>query len=407
MKRLALLPALFLLCANLAFSLDFGFLLDEKFELEDKLITSTTGLTPWFSWDGGNGISVYLSGLVSLRYIKSDDGIDDNDGLGKPVVLPELSRFALSYRINQNMSLEAGRVSYTDVLGVTASGLFDGARFEADMGAGSLKAGLFYTGLLYKETAKILMTPSDTLNYGDPRNMENIVDEYFASRRFFASARWDMPLGDANNFSFEALAQFDLNGEEDKLNSQYGELQVELFTGSKVGFTAGAFFEAMEYKVMKEDEFGIAFGGLGVLRIDLPTPINDALKFSAKYSSGYMDSDTITAFIPMSAHAQGQIFPEIFSGLGIAKLNYEARIVQSLFAEATFSYFVQTNSIKDESGDSDKYLYGGEAWASLSWQPLDDIRVNLGGGIFLPSLGNITPDADAAWKVSAGLSLSF
>jgi hypothetical protein len=408
MKRCALLPALLLLSAGLAFPLDFGLLLDEKFEYgkfegENNTTASTTGFTPWFSWDGGEGLSLYFSGLFTLWYGSSDDGISDNDGFGKPALLPELSRFSVSYRINQSMSLEAGRVFYADVLGVTASGLFDGVRYEASFGQNTLNAGLYYTGLLYKETAKIVMTGSDADNYGDTRRLDDFFDDYFASRRLLLAARWDMPLGETNNFSFEALFQFDLNGDDDRLHSQYAEAQIELFAYSKIGLTAGVFFEAMEARYIDENHNGVAFGALGILRIDLPTPINDGLKLSSKYSSGSWD-DTFVIFTPLSSQTQGNIFPEPFSGMWVNKLDYEARILRSLFAEASFGYYTRTYS---EDG-SDGSLYGAEVWASLAWQPFDDARVNLGGGLFLPGLGNAKyNDNKTMWKIAAGFALAL
>jgi hypothetical protein len=410
MKRTILVIALLLLSAGFGFSLDFGLLADEKFEAENESIASTTGFAPWLSWDNGEGLSLYFSGVVSLWYSKSDDGDSENDGLGKPALLPELSRFALSYRINKNMSLEAGRVFYADALGVTASGLFDGARFEAAVGPGAFSAGVYYTGLLYKETAKIVMTTADKNNYGDPRNLDEFFDDYFASRRVFGAARWDMPLGEEHSLSFEALAQFDLNGNDpsgnkpDRLHSQYGEARLELFSFGEIGVTAGAFFEAMEMEGdIGGNDFGMAFGALGAVRIDLPTPFNDGVKFTTKFSSGAWN-DSFAAFTPLSAHSQGQVFAEPFSGMWVNKLNYEARLLPSLFAEAAFGYYARTYSQEGAGGN----LYGGEAWAALAWQPFDDVRVNAGGGAFFPAMGNAKyNDGKVMWKVSAGLTLSL
>jgi hypothetical protein len=78
--------------------------------------------------------------------------------------------------------------------------------------------------------------------------------------------------------------------------------------------------------------------------------------------------------------------------------------VPSLFAEINASYFGRTYN---EPG-SDGNLYGGELWASLAWQPLEDVRATLGGGVFMPGMGNVYPaGTDAVWKIIAGLSLSL
>ena len=119
---------MFALCTGFVFSSDFGLLLDQSIEAENKYFSYTPALIPWFSWNNGQGMSVYLSGILSLKYNNYDNGISDNDGLRKPLLLPELSRFSFTYRSGQS-SIEAGRVEYADVMGQTAYGLFDGLRF--------------------------------------------------------------------------------------------------------------------------------------------------------------------------------------------------------------------------------------------------------------------------------------
>jgi hypothetical protein len=52
-------------------------------------------------------------------------------------------------------------------------------------------------------------------------------------------------------------------------------------------------------------------------------------------------------------------------------------------------------------------MYGAELWASLVWQPLDDLRLSLGGGLFFPGLGNIYPADSGVWKITAALTLSL
>ena len=122
-----------------------------------------------------------------------------------------------------------------------------------------------------------------------------------------------------------------------------------------------------------------------------------------KFSSGPRN-ETFTGFRPLTSITQGMILSGTFSGLWQAKVSYAVRLLPSLFAETNISYFGRTYS---ETG-SDGNLYGGEIWASLAWQPLEDIRVTLGGGIFLPGTGNVYPvGTENIWKVNAGLSISF
>ena len=122
-----------------------------------------------------------------------------------------------------------------------------------------------------------------------------------------------------------------------------------------------------------------------------------------KFCSGAWN-DTLTAFTPLSCASQGMVFPGIFSGLGMLSAGYSVRILPSLFAEGILSYFVKTYS----DNLSDGNLYGSELWASLAWQPYNDLRLVFGGGVFLPGLGNAYPSGtDPMWKISAALSLSF
>jgi len=390
MKKFALVFILFALCAGFVFSSDFGFLLDQNAEAEDKYYSYTPAFVPWFSWHNKQGMSVYFSGILSLKYNNYDDNISDNDGLRKPIVLPELSRFSFTYRSGQR-SFEAGRVEYADALGQTASGLFDGLRFQTASPIGNISIGAFYTGLLYKETAKILMTGNDALEYAKP--VESF-DDYRASKRSLAFGRLDIPLFEYHNFIFEALAQFDMNGNDEKLNSQYAQIALELFAKNNTKLSGGFVFETMENK---DGDFTAAYGAIAVIETDVPGSLNDSFILTAKYSSGPRD-ETFTGFIPLSSITQGMIFSGTFTGLWQAKIGYAVRLLPSLFAETNASYFGRTYN---EIG-SDGSRYGGEVWASLAWQPLEDVRATLGGGVFLPETGDVYP-----WKINAGLSLSF
>ncbi|MDR1352608.1 MAG: hypothetical protein LBK05_04920 [Treponema sp.] len=405
-KLLFVLPVLFLL-PGLVFSLDFGLLADQKFEAEDKALFYDPSLTPWFSWAGNGGLSLYFSGKLSFKYSYYDDGFDDNDGWTDPVVLPELSRFALQYRPGPNFHIEAGRFAYSDTLGFAASGLFDGLRLEADLALGSVALGVWYTGFLYRETAKITMTALDMKNYAEPWGWDNF-GAYFASRRAFASLRWDLTLLEFHTFSLEALAQFDLNDDERfppgsgeaRLHSQYGEIQAALFPSGRLGLIAGALFEAMENG---DGEFAAALGGLLRLKAELPGSLSDNLTATVKFGSGQWN-DTFAAFAPLVSSAQGVIFSGTLSGLGLFSVDYAARLHRTLLLEIALRYFART---WDDPAAPGKYFYGGEFWASLGWQPLDDLRLSLGGGAFFPALGTINPGGDPQWKLNAALTLSF
>ena len=398
MKRLLLLPFLLIFAVGLCFSADFGLLVDQGIDVDHRLFSYKPAFTPWFSWAGNNGISLYLSGIFTLEYIKYRDDTAGSSGLVKPAVKPEISRFAMNYESGKVISLELGRVDYSDALGFAASGLFDGVRFEAALPAGSISAGVYYTGLLYKESAKILMTDDDAQIYSEPWKWGELKP-YFAPRRTLASVRWDMPLGLSNALSAELLAQFDLSGSDLPLHSQYGELKMDFNPKTNLGISAGLLFETMQ----NNGDFSAAFGGMASIWNDLPSAISDRLSTTVKFSSGAWN-DAFSAFTPISSVTQGSIFPGINAGLASLSVEYQAKFHRTLAAEAAMRYFIRT--YKEPSGDGS--LFGGEIWASLAWQPLDDLRVTLGGGAFFPALGNAYPDdTGVMWKISAGLLLSF
>ena len=388
MKKIKLLIVLLLLITSAAFSADFGLLFDREFSGENELFLYNPSLTPWFSWNGSNGASVYFSGNFSFEHNIYSGEMSANNGWK---FIPELSRFAFSYQNIKGISFEAGRIYYSDLLGLTACGLLDGLRFSAVTSACRISIGAYYSGLQYKETAKIVMTDGDIANYILPWDFNNFND-YFASRRFLASFRLDVPAGKASAFSFEALVQFDLNEYDHYLNSQYGAVKFDIFPSNMVMISAGAVFEAMQ---TEQKEFNAAFGALAQLKANLPTAVNDQLGLSIKCTSSVID-DIFTDYIPINSVPQGMIFTSTIAGLTVIGIDYNVRIVKPLYAEFAFNYFMRT--INTVSNDN---MYGGELWASLVWQPLEDIRITFGGGAFFPK------ESDVMWKIIGGLTLSF
>jgi len=395
LKKLPLL-VLLLVVAGPVFTADFGLLVNQTIEADKNSFTYTPALTPLFSWNGNDRFSVYLSGLLSWR-IRNYTGVAD----GERLFIPELSRFAVIYRINREVFLEAGRIAYNDVTGFAANGLFDGLRCSALLPLGSISAGAFYTGLLYKETAKIIMTKNDTQRYLKSWGADHFGD-YFASRRALTALRWDVPVGEMNNLAAEFLAQFDLNDCSGKLHSQYGEVQFTFYPMSMMRITTAALFETMQFMATQNDKGDVsgAFGALAQVKTDLPGDLSDWLSFTVKFTSGSRDG----AFTPLTSITQGAIFPGTLAGLALIGADYSVKIIDSLFAEGALRYFIRT--FDDPAADG--AVYGGEFWASFAWQPFEDMRATLGTGAFFPGLGNVYPsNAGAMWKINAAVTLSL
>jgi hypothetical protein len=373
---------MFFLIGGIAFSIDFGLVLGEEIEAENDYFKTDTSFTPWFSWKNDNGISVYVSGILSLRY-------EMFGGAGEFNFIPEVAYTAFKYQ-TQNITLEAGRVGYTDAMEFTADGLFDGVKFNMEMPAFALTAGVFYTGLLYKETAKIIMTDDDFISYYDTN--------YLASSRLLAAVRGDIPLTEQLSLSAEILAQFDLNFKDQALHSQYIEILAEYYIKSMMRLTGGVLAQMMQNN---NSDFGGAFGFLVNFKMDLPSSINHWLGFTFKLTTGAVN-DIFTSYKPLNSIPQGEVFQQELAGLASFSLDYSIRILPSLYAEAALHYFIRTYDVPGEGN-----AYGGELWVKAAWQPFEDIRGTLGFGLFIPGMGNVDPSGDVIWKITAGLIMSF
>ena len=391
MKRI-LLPLLLFCTAVFAFSIDFGVLVDQQFEMNNTTADYNPILIPWFSWNTDNGVSLYLSGLLSLQYNKFKDGSGSSLDL-----FPEFSRFSLSYR-HAGFYAAAGRIAYTDAMGMIASGLFDGSKIEANIPVGTISAAALYTGFLYKKTAEINMTADDIAANSMPWNISDF-GSYYASKRLLTSLRLDLPLAEYNTITFEALTQIDLNNREDSLNSQYTAVMAELYPQGKSGFIFGLLFEAMENR---KGEFNAAFGAMFRYKTDVPGFLNDGFNVTMKFTSGSWGK-TFTAFTPVTSHSQAKFLPLSISGLGMFSTDYTVLFHRTLKAEASFSYYMRTYKDPELKG----VFYGGEVWGSIVWQPFSELRLLFEGGAFFPNMGNIFSGTDTLWKARAGLVLSF
>jgi hypothetical protein len=397
MKRLLLLAVFLLLSVGFAFTIDYGGTIEEKIEADDELFKNTLSLAPWFSWNINDDLYIYLSGILSVNYDNYAHDLPEYDGWA---VVPELSLFMVGYRFTENMSVEAGRIKYTDILDFTASGLFDGVNLKMPTPFGNLDAGMYYTGLLYKETAKVVMTSEDAYDYIIPWNSRT-NSNYFASRRLFFTGRLDMPFpfSEAVNFSTELLLQFDVNSNEYKIHSQYLQAKVDYNLQSMTRLTGGVLIETME---SDHGDAGAALGLLAQVKTALSaTEFNDFVGFTLKFTSG-ATGDSFPSFAPITSTPQGNVFSQALAGLLLISADYSARIIESLYAEAALRYFIRTYKDIKTSG----YLYGAEIWTFAAWRPYEDVRVTLGTGLFFPQLGNVYPsDADIMWKVTLGLAM--
>jgi len=365
-----------------------GYGSDSNFRYSGSLVPRVSGLI-------GENSDYYFSAGIEAAYL---------DGWS---FIPELLRTEFSFR-SSALQLKAGRMYQSDPLGLIASGLFDGARVSYDSAMGSLYAGAWYTGLLYKKRINIEMTPSDYEQTNAPLDTDDYANTYFAPKRMVAALGWEhLSLGGELSASAALLGQFGLSGGE-ALNSQYIEgkamMPFKAFSDG-LSLSLGGGFQLIQ----QSGEFGTGFVvelGVGLVP---PIPLSSKLSLLARYASGASGGNAF-AFLPVTTVGQGNILGAKLSGISMFSLDYSARLFDTLLAGISSSYFIRNDSktfntypLSGEDGGGN--LLGNEFFARLLWSPFSDIQVNLGGGVFLPSMGNAAPNADSSWRVELNVIL--
>jgi hypothetical protein len=364
----------------------------------DVDVEYTGTAVPWFAAPLGERGDLYLSAGISAEYA---------DEAWKPV--PELYRFEMAYRFASGPRLEAGRFSRRDPLNLVMNGLFDGLALNVDLGKTRLSAGAFYTGLLYKKTAYIVMNPGDYEDYYDG-------DVYFASRRLVFLAGWEIPglLNTQGRLDLGLIGQVDLNEPDDqlegdgKVHTQYALGKFTLPFLNHVNIELGALLGMIEEDNRRP---GLCFAFSGGLAWLPPGGVNDRLSLNTALSSGARNS-TMRAFRPISTIAQGKVLRPNISGLARAEGEYTLRLHNSLSAEVFAAYFFRTDSHTYEDseldGNSLSPFLGAEFYGSLSWTPVSDLSFALGGGLFVPQWGKaFAADPSLRWRVSLETIFSF
>ena len=385
--------------ASFAFAFDFGLILDQNADYGGYGDSGSFGfsgsLLPRFSALLGESTDIYASAGFKAVY----------NEVGEWTFLPELLRTELIF-YTSNLEFKVGRTYHSDPLGFIAEGLFDGARLSLDSEAGTFSFGAFYTGLLYKGRANILMTQADREIYTRSLDFANFSDSYFAPQRFAASLGWErLSLGGPLEASAALLAQFDLS-EEAPLHSQYLVGKVS-WPGYLFGLDMGGSLELIE----EGGDFGAAASAELGIHLTPPTRLSNRLSLLGRFSSGCVEGTKILAFQPVTTKNQGEILKVGPSGLSIVSLDYLIRPVNVFSAGLKSTCFIrsdyETYGVYPISGEGGGYILGTEFFGMLLWHPFSDLQLNLGGGMFMPSLGNANPEAEVSWRVELNVVVSF
>jgi hypothetical protein len=400
-KRLATVLIFFITAA--AFSADFGLTLGTEGEYAGGLAAEgfsfTGNLSPWFSAAPAETINVYVSGKMTFEYGESQEP--------QGSYFFEVERTEMNLRPVPGFFLTLGRLRFQDNAGLVASGLFDGAEGSLNLGVCRLSLGAFYTGLLYKETAKIIMTPSDLERYGKPLDTEGL-EGYFASRRVLLALTGEFPdLMPWAGLTAQVIAQFDINDASDFLNSQYLEFR---FAGELADSLYGNLGGAGELAQGPDEGWGSMAAFTGV-DWELPGAFQDLFSAEFLWTAGRADN-TIRAFTPVSGKNAGRVFDAGIGALMRTGLSYHARPLSDFSFEVGAAYFIradlETLGDPDLDGDSSSRLLGGEVYGSLVWAPDPAFRLSAECGAFFPGLGGAyREDAPVKWKANLGLIVSL
>jgi len=388
----------FLICYLLFFicylvpAWDFGMILNQNAGYggtgNDGNFDYSIGAVPRITGLVGNTGDFIISGGFELDY---------NDGWGNVL---ELLRTELSFHPGE-WSFEVGRMYHSDPLGFIAEGLFDGAKATYYSDLGTFSAGAWYTGLLYKKRASIEMTAEEANANKAPLDYDDFGGTYFAPKRFLGALGWEH-LGWVVKARASVLAQFDLG--EKPLNSQYAVVKLTMPVNA-FSFDLGGCLELLQ----NNGKSNTAFAAEAGIAYTLPLSFKNRLSFLARYSSGGGQS---SAFLPLTTESQGDVLKLKLSGISMVSFDYSARLHPAFSAGLTSSYFIR-NDLKTYAryplpeGKSSGYLLGNEFFGRLLWNPASDLQVNLGGGIFLPSMGNAAPNAKNFWRVELNAVFSL
>jgi hypothetical protein len=285
-----------LFAAASATALDFGLVINQEMKTSNEVSASPNRdllfsyrpvVRPWLSAPLGQAFSLYLSGSIGFDYAGD---FRDYAAWRNPPALPELDRAELAWLASPSLHVRLGRQRFQDPAGLVAAGLFDGLSAGFSAAGSRFSLGAWYTGFLYKDTADIVMTRRDREDYEQP-----FAQDYFASRRALVSLEWEKPdLGPHSSLALGLLGQFDLNGDTNRLHSQYLSARYGLRLPQGFDFRAEAAFGLGE-----SPEWTVFFaGGLG-LNWTPPGPPDDRLSLGGRYSSPFHNR-RLRPFTPLS-----------------------------------------------------------------------------------------------------------
>jgi len=164
------------------YAADHGILLNMELDVDGADETHTRGtiiIAPWISF-AFESSELYISAGLNTSISK------DN------YFAPELFRLEYSSWKHDKLSFRFGRITWQDPSRLIAKGRFDGADLRYSKGKINLGFNLLYTGLLFKDTAYISVSPTDK-DYSENFDWTDFANTYFAPRRLLTSLYGEFP----------------------------------------------------------------------------------------------------------------------------------------------------------------------------------------------------------------------
>jgi hypothetical protein len=389
---------------------EYGFLLNQEIRLERLTADSTLYKIPSEEYYYSGKFSGWISGRINETtslfiqgsYDVKNESFTNSNSAWKNAF--ELDRLEFSILPLDIFFANIGRVPFKDILGSVADGNFDGANVVFYSGSHSFSGGAFYTGLLYKETAKILMSDEDREDYSN--------SDYFAPKHYLFSVEYNYthPKFD---FGVNVLRQADIH--KDVLMQSVYLLEKFSFWplynfNINLNTTAGmiVLLDGLQFSVNPSlSMFYMTHGSF-----------SGRVGFEAIWYSGNLSNKKEMSVI--TRKQIGYIYNPELTNLLSLKAQYLASLTKSFSFETSLSIFLRTSpeiipsywlfSEFETTKKNNNYLLGEEFVFNVIYSPFSDMIFNIGTGLFFPDSGianvysELTP---VKWDIRLGLLISL
>jgi len=388
---------------------DIGILVDQSavfnahgMEFEDRRYDYSGSIIPYFSTLLGDNGEFVFAAAFTYR-------------IDPWFYVPELLLTELTMRFKRS-EFKIGRMEYKDPLEIIAGGFFDGALLTFDTRLGTFSAGSWYTGYIFKTRAAITMTEEEEKYSYEEYYFDDFMNTYFAPARLLSILSWEHPsINGFMDVKLSLLGQFDFSG--GSLDSQYLTLNVSIPSEYLI-LDLGGCFELIQYNGIKEGinegigSMTMAIAAKAGLTLIIPARVEQRISLKGVYTSGVFEKFPISAFLPLTTLPQGNLLNAKLTGLSILSFNILSKYSDTVSSDLSASYFVRTD-LGTYKGypligvNSDGYYLGPEFNWRLMWNSTSGFQMNLGAGVFMPSLGNAVPDANILWRAEASILFSL